>query len=146
MAKDISKVNYDDAPEDIKGKGKMTEAIGTCKFCGQAKAVRIFPGEDADQVATNECGCYEARKEHDISVSVSAVSKAIDKKFDILSDVPEALAAIKAALEPVAREQIDNATFKISGFTFIVTTKDGKLKCIKKYTEIDEANENGAPE
>ena len=140
MAKDISKVNYDDAPEDIKGKGKMTEAIGTCKFCGQTKAVRIFPGEDASQVATNECDCAEARAEHKINVQVSAVSKGIDKRFELLSQYPEASAAIKAALEPVALGEIDSAAFKISGYTFTVVSKDGRLKCIKKYTAVDEVD------
>lgn len=137
---------YEDAPEDIRGKGKMEDGAGICKFCGQSRIIKFFPGEDPDIVATNECDCFEARREHDINVSVSAVSKAIDNKFQELNNIPEGLAAIKSALEPVAREEIDSATFKISGFTFIVTKKDDKLACIKKYTEVDMADENGAPE
>ncbi len=137
---------YEDAPEDIKGKGKMEDGTGTCKFCGQSRIIKLFPGEDPDTVATNECDCSKARHEHDINISVTAVSKAIDKKFTELKNIPEGLAAIKGALEPVARDEIDSVTFKISGFTFIVTKKDDKLACIKKYTEVDMADENGAPE
>lgn len=149
MTKDMSKVgkaDYNDAPEDIKGTGKMENKTGTCKFCGQIKMIKAFPNEDPDTIATNECDCYEARKEHDVNVIVSAVSNAIDKKFNELKNVPKALSAIKSALEPAAREEITSAVFKIGSFTFTVTTKDGKLKCIKKYTEVDEADENGAQE
>lgn len=137
---------YEDAPEDIKGKGKMIDGTGTCKFCGQTRIVKVFPGEDPDTVATNECDCTAARHEHDINVSVTAVSKAIDRKFPELNNIPKGLAAIKGALEPVARREIDSATFKISGFTFMVILKDSKLYCIKKYTEVDTADENGVPE
>ena len=151
MAKDISKItdikgkkaDYDDAPEDIRGKGKMQDTTGTCKFCGQVRTVRVFPGEDADTVATNECDCTEAKAEHKVSISILATSKAIDKKFPELKPVPAAEKAIKAALEPVARGMLDSATFKIGGFTFIVTKKDNRLCCIKKYTSVDMADENG---
>ena len=149
--KDISKISsikekkadYDDAPEDLKGTGKMEETIGTCKFCKQTRAVRIFPGEDPDKTATDECDCTEAKAEHKVSISIRATSNAIDKKFPELKPVPAAEKAIKAALEPVARGMLDSATFKIGGFTFIVTEKDNRLCCIKKYTSVDMADENG---
>lgn len=143
MGKD-RKVNYEDAPEDLKGTGEMIDITGMCPYCHQIKLTKGFSWEDPNEVVARECDCYEAKRERDIRSSLSAVSTQIDLMFLELKDTIT-LKAIRAALEPVARGEIDSVTFKVESITFTIAKKNDKLMCIKKHTEVEVADENGVP-
>ena len=154
---DISKVK-DTAEKDVKkAKEKirnsseevkdrvMVDLTGTCKYCKQVRMVKAFPDEDPNEIATDECDCDDAKRQHNIKVSVEATKVAITKKFKELIGTGT-LTAIETCLDPVVRGELDSATFKIDGYTFTVAMKDSKLACVKKFTEVDIADENGVPE
>lgn len=142
MVTDISKAKkgkkYEDAPEDIKGKGEMTEANGTCDYCGQMKMVRIFPGENPDEVATRECECSEARQERELQNKIFAVKKGIDKRLKATD--PETKEFLKVGVELVARGKLDSITAKADYVTMkIIDTK--RLACVCTKTETEEIDE-----
>ncbi len=148
MAKDISKVrdikgkkaDYEDAPEDIKGKGEMEDAPGMCAYCGQSKYVKIFPGEDPDKVATRECECSEARRERELQNTIHAVKKGMDKRLKNISD--DLRESIKSWVEPVARYELDSIAVKLDASTIIkIVNKKDKPTCIVSKHDILEIDE-----
>ena len=148
MAKDINKIEpitkksaaYEDAPEDLKGTGKMTDSQGTCEYCGQSRFVKIFPGEDPDTVATRECECSEARQERELQNTIHATKKGMDKRLkDMGDDLRERL---KAWVEPIARCEIDSIAVKTDSMTVIkIVNKKDKPTCIVSKHDILEIDE-----
>lgn len=148
MAKDISKirdikqkkVDYEDAPEDLKGTGEMEDASGTCAYCGQSRFVKIFPGEDPDTVATRECDCGEARQERELQNTIHATKKGMDKRLKNISD--ELREALKAWVEPIARSELDSIAVKLDAVTSIkIVMKKDKPTCIVSKHDIQEIDE-----
>lgn len=147
MPKDINKIEpitkkkgtaYEDAPEDLKGTGKMTDSQGTCEYCGQSRFIKIFPGEDPDKVATRECECSEARQERELQNKIFAVKKGIDKRLKATD--PETKEFLKAGVELVARGKLDSITVKADYVTMkIIDTK--RLACVCTKTETEEIDE-----
>ena len=149
MAKDINKiepinkkkgVRYEDAPEDLKGTGEMTDSQGTCEYCGQSRFIKIFPGEDPDKVATRECECSEARQERELQNTIHAVKKGMDKRLKNISD--DLRESIKSWVEPVARYELDSVAVKLDASTIIkIVNKKDKPTCIVSKHDILEIDE-----
>ena len=149
MAKDINKIEpinkkkgmrYEDAPEDLKGTGEMTDSQGTCEYCGQSRFIKIFPGEDPDKVATRECECSEARQERELQNTIHAVKKGMDKRLKNISD--DLRDSLKAWVEPVARYELDSIAVKLDAATIIkIVNKKVKPTCIVSKHEIQEIDE-----
>lgn len=149
MAKDINKIEpinkkkgvaYEDAPEDLKGNGTMTESQGTCEFCGQSRFVKIFPGEDPNTVATRECECSEARQERELQNTIHAVKKGMDKRLKNISD--DLRESIKSWVEPVARYELDSIAVKLDASTIIkIVNKKDKPTCIVSKHDVLEIDE-----
>ena len=148
MAKDINKIEpitkksaaYEDAPEDLKGTGKMTDSQGSCKYCGQSRFVKIFPGENPDKVATRECECSEARQERELQNTIHAVKKGMDKRLKNISD--DLRESIKSWVEPVARYELDSIAVKLDASTIIkIVNKKDKPTCIVTKHDVLEIDE-----
>lgn len=133
-------VNYDEAPEDIKGSGTMIDGQGTCSFCGQSRFVKMFPGEDPDTVATRDCECSEARTERSIKNTIFAVMKGIDKRLDYISE--DLRNKLKVWIEPVARGEVKAITLTMDAATVIkITNKRDNPTCIVTRRDIEEIDE-----
>lgn len=149
MAKDINKiepinkkkgVRYEDAPEDLKGIGKMIDRQGDCAYCGQSRFVKIFPGEDPNTVATRECECSEARQERELQNTIHAVKKGMDKRLKNISD--DLRESIKSWVEPVARYELDSIAVKLDASTIIkIVNKKDKPTCIVTKHDVLEIDE-----
>ena len=149
MPKDINKIEpitkkkgtaYEDAPEDLKGTGKMTDSQGTCEYCGQSRFIKIFPGEDPDKVATRECECSEARQERELQNTIHAVKKGMDKRLKNISD--DLRESIKSWVEPVARYELDSVAVKLDASTIIkIVNKKDKPTCIVSKHDVLEIDE-----
>lgn len=149
MAKDINKiepitkkkgVDYDDAPEDLKGTGEMIDSKGECAYCGQSRFVKIFPGEDPNTVATRECECNEARQERELQNTIHAVKKGMDKRLKNISD--DLRESIKSWVEPVARYELDSVAVKLDASTIIkIVNKKDKPTCIVTKHDVLEIDE-----
>lgn len=149
MVTDINKIEtatkkkgmaYEDAPEDLKGTGEMTDSQGTCEYCGQSRFIKIFPGEDPDKVATRECECSEARQERELQNTIHAVKKGMDKRLKNISD--DLRESIKSWVEPVARYELDSIAVKLDASTIIkIVNKKDKPTCIVSKHDILEIDE-----
>lgn len=149
MVTDINKIEtvtkkkgmaYEDAPEDLKGTGEMTDSQGTCEYCGQSRFIKIFPGEDPDKVATRECECSEARQERELQNTIHAVKKGMDKRLKNISD--DLRESIKSWVEPVARYELDSVAVKLDASTIIkIVNKKDKPTCIVSKHDILEIDE-----
>ncbi|MBQ6966510.1 MAG: hypothetical protein IJP84_01245 [Lachnospiraceae bacterium] len=149
MAKDMSKIEpitkkkgtaYEDAPEDLKGTGKMTDSQGICEYCGQSRFVKIFPGEDPDKVATRECECSEARQERELQNTIHATKKGMDKRLKNISD--DLRESLKSWVEPIARNELDSIAVKLDASTIIkIVNKKDKPTCIVSKHDVLEIDE-----
>lgn len=117
---------------------------GTCRHCQQKVMVKmpkdINVHEDyADDLATQECTCAEARLERDKKKARADAYESINKLFNNYDSVKNILTA---AVQPLITGKIENLTIKVNKetkATMKITTK-GKIRVekINVFGEVEE--------
>lgn len=123
--------------EDLKKEEKL---IGTCKFCGQMKALpdpKEWEAEEPDEEATLKCQCKEGQlyrsREFDLKNAKENINVLFAKFPD---DVHEIL--YKAAIA-VEDKIIDKASFKLSEeVTATIKLKNSHIAIERKKLEVTE--------
>lgn len=111
----------------------MEQMIGTCMYCGQTRLVYADSQDNADMIATEECGTCDnpvkRRKQLFENLDSLLGERAIDYGMPAVDE--ETLDVIKDAGSEIISGNIEAATFKVKGTTVSIR---GTVVTRKKIT------------
>lgn len=121
----------------------ILDGIGTCRFCGQAVAVKPEPGETPDEAAVRACDCPEARRWRLRLERVERSREMVDEMFGPgceeeyeTKPVPEeTLQLLKAAAVLDIDGKLTKATVQVGGICKAEIGTGGKGEIKVKRTE-----------
>ena len=121
----------------------ILDGIGTCRFCGQAVAVKPDPGETPDEAAVRACDCQEARRYCLRMERVERSREMVDEMFGPgceeeyeTKPVPEeTLQLLKAAAVLAIDGKLTKATVQVGGICKAEIGTGGKGEIKVKRTE-----------
>lgn len=114
---------------------KMT---GTCKYCGQSKILQTvgdISQKEADERASLECDCTEAKKMQNRQSKINKANKWVEGYFE---NCPELISLFKVVFDSVANNDVDKVSIKRGERTHsIFLDSDGYLT-IKSSKKVEE--------
>lgn len=121
----------------------ILDGIGTCRFCGQAVAVKPEPGETPDEAALRACDCPEAKRYRLRMERVERSREMVDEMFGPgceeeyeTKPVPEeTLQLLKAAAVLAIDGKLTKTTVQVGGICKAEIGTGGKGEIKVKRTE-----------
>lgn len=121
----------------------ILDGIGTCRFCGQAVAVKPEPGETKEEAAVRVCDCQEARRYRLRKERVERSQKMIDEMFgkgceeayETKPVTEETLQLLKAAAVLAIDGKLTKTTVQVGGICKADIGVGGKGEIKVKRTE-----------
>lgn len=121
----------------------ILDGIGTCRFCGQAVAVKPEPGETTEEAAVRACDCPDARRYRLRKERVERSQELVDEMFGPgceeayeTKPVPEeTLQLLKAAAVLAIDGKLTKTTVQVGGICKAEIGTGGKGEIKVKRTE-----------
>lgn len=117
----------------------MEKATGFCRFCNQARIIDAPQGcapEDLNDLATEECDCYSAKRAREKKMRMEAAGQWAKNTF---SEQSGQLQTVLCAIRSTFEGSIDYVTLKIGKKTHkIDTDSDGMIRIRSTFRDSNE--------
>lgn len=108
---------------------------GTCLYCGQTRIVEVNDQEDADMIATRECGACDnpVKQTYRLHQNIEILCGDTAKGYGMQELDADLIEEIKDAGELLIRGLIESVTYRVADSTVTLkNTKDGAAVIRKK--------------
>lgn len=129
-------------PKDLQP-GKLIDTTGTCKYCRNIVMIKADPDateEEKNEMASYDCSCKEGQAARAVIESVRIMTNKINDRYDLMPETTKK--AIIASLEPIAKNMIQKANFKISETTTIQIYRAANGLNVRRIDKTDEIIED----
>ena len=123
----------------------MTNTTGTCKYCGQLKAIEIpddYTPEMIDEEVTKNCDCPGAKAAAKVEENITYAEASLEQLFEDKEKLEEMRDQLKACIRPVATCKIDRVSISKDSYTGLIKRTTKGIKVTIRSTS-EESMESG---
>lgn len=117
---------------------ELPTTTGTCKFCGQSRIIKTVgevTQQEADEIATDECDCEEAKKHHNRECKIKKANEWAKLRFE---NTPNVLQIFSIAFRDVTNHDVESVTIKEGDWTHKVFLNSDGYLTVKSGKKVDE--------